>query len=699
MVLRGGKDPSISGIFERIRSIFMQRMHATDVAVHRVVQSWNSGDSSEEVTRDEFQRGVSAYLGDLDIPTQDLDACFDFFDRDCSGTISVDEFLVQILGCDPEAQTKLSQAHLENEAYQLSIKLQQVLLARQATTGRALGRILQTVGNNSERIDFHEFQQTLMGYLGIASTDFTPEALRVAFDFYDVDKNGYVNVDEFLSIILGHKAMPAPPILGARVTPVSKPASQSRPVTAPPAPVAPILSTPAVSIPETPKQTKSWMQRPHTSHSSSTQRFRCEMPRQGTGWKTKRPSTAVSTVMPDGSSFEAHKQVHFYDISQHPEHQQALCSHNGPDQSPYAASARTGWERLSKSPHSNARRGVTAGYGGYIPGMWEKEGLGNSQITDLSAPERSARVGKYSMAKLADQARTATPVQEPVEKIAWESIGRGREHRHQGVIPKFRGTEIWPISAVISRSVPSPSNSKGWGNRDVPGNRSEWSKKAADVNCGYPRKRTASDLEMVLRDKIRAKTQGATGQAFEAISLFDRKGSGSEIDPDAWHNGLKKLLNAPVTREETMLLFNKYDEDGGGMIDIFEFIEAMLPQDFPKRDVDIQYAHLLQTDRATRHANNVSQMLRTKSETGPTEYEGPKVKIPPGYCGHIPGFVERFACSYGQNALSSVTEPEKPGFGVYREVPTRGREMACGAFPGHMTTVRRMARRPGSSMY
>ena len=34
-----------------------------------------------------------------------------------------------------------------------------------------------------------------------------------------------------------------------------------------------------------------------------------------------------------------------------------------------------------------------------------------------------------------------------------------------------------------------------------------------------------------------------------------------------------------------MSLFNKYDADGGGSIDIFEFIEAMLPPDFPKRTV------------------------------------------------------------------------------------------------------------------
>ena len=40
-----------------------------------------------------------------------------------------------------------------------------------------------------------------------------------------------------------------------------------------------------------------------------------------------------------------------------------------------------------------------------------------------------------------------------------------------------------------------------------------------------------------------------------------------------------------MVSEESMSLFNKYDADGGGSIDIFEFIEAMLPPDFPKRTV------------------------------------------------------------------------------------------------------------------
>ena len=56
-------------------------------------------------------------------------------------------------------------------------------------------------------------------------------------------------------------------------------------------------------------------------------------------------------------------------------------------------------------------------------------------------------------------------------------------------------------------------------------------------------------------------------------------------DVQAWHKGLVSLANKALTREETMSLFNKYDEDGGGSIDIFEFIDAMLPRDFPKRTV------------------------------------------------------------------------------------------------------------------
>merc|ERR1719506_1520055 len=126
-----------------------------------------------------------------------------------------------------------------------------------------------------------------------------------------------------------------------------------------------------------------------------------------------------------------------------------------------------------------------------------------------------------------------------------------------------------------------------------------------------------------------------------------------------------------------MSLFNKYDEDGGGSIDIFEFIDAMLPRDFPKRTVDTQYTQNLQTDRATRHANNIQKMLKTPPQTK-SRYEGPKVEIPPGYGGHIPGFCERFAVSYGQNALSSLVEPQRIISGDFREVSSRGKELVKG---------------------
>ena len=53
-----------------------------------------------------------------------------------------------------------------------------------------------------------------------------------------------------------------------------------------------------------------------------------------------------------------------------------------------------------------------------------------------------------------------------------------------------------------------------------------------DVVCGGPRPWTASQLEELIRDKVRMKTIGANGRAFEAISLFERKGEANEIGPE-----------------------------------------------------------------------------------------------------------------------------------------------------------------------
>ena len=58
---------------------------------------------------------------------------------------------------------------------------------------------------------------------------------------------------------------------------------------------------------------------------------------------------------------------------------------------------------------------------------------------------------------------------------------------------------------------------------------------------------------------------------WQAIRLFDR--DNGIITAAAWRRALPTLVGVDLKDEESMALFNKYDQDGGGEIDTYEFIE------------------------------------------------------------------------------------------------------------------------------
>ncbi|OQR99644.1 hypothetical protein THRCLA_06433 [Thraustotheca clavata] len=84
------------------------------------------------------------------------------------------------------------------------------------------------------------------------------------------------------------------------------------------------------------------------------------------------------------------------------------------------------------------------------------------------------------------------------------------------------------------------------------------------------------DMERKLREKIEQHTSKSSDCFRQALQIF-KKTNG--IKPQEFHNALADMgLNLP--RECTTKLFQKYDIDGSGDIDLSEFVRGVLPADY-----------------------------------------------------------------------------------------------------------------------
>ena len=92
-----------------------------------------------------------------------------------------------------------------------------------------------------------------------------------------------------------------------------------------------------------------------------------------------------------------------------------------------------------------------------------------------------------------------------------------------------------------------------------------------------------AQIELMVMDKIRAHTSGrGSGFSFEAFRLFKPPKS-DQISPEQFKSSLERLLCTEFSEEESRGLFDTYDGDGSGSLDIQEFVQALLaPPDRPK---------------------------------------------------------------------------------------------------------------------
>jgi Ca2+-binding EF-hand superfamily protein len=91
---------------------------------------------------------------------------------------------------------------------------------------------------------------------------------------------------------------------------------------------------------------------------------------------------------------------------------------------------------------------------------------------------------------------------------------------------------------------------------------------------------TVEEMEKILQDKIVAGTKKATDVLRHAYYMFGRPQDG--ITMEHFKHQVRQL-GIPATNDDCRALFRRYDSDGNGRLDFYEFINNLLPKDYPEK--------------------------------------------------------------------------------------------------------------------
>lgn len=148
------------------------------------------------VEPDEFAKAVEK-IGIM-IPTrQDLDALFSLYDADSSGSLDYREFASAVFGRDVGG----TPANRSAQSPELLVeKLRQKLKTRGARGIIGLSKQFRIMDDNhSMSLDKFEFSKAMQDYmLGFSEGD-----IQQLFTFFDYDRSGLIEYDEFLRTIRG----------------------------------------------------------------------------------------------------------------------------------------------------------------------------------------------------------------------------------------------------------------------------------------------------------------------------------------------------------------------------------------------------------------------------------------------------------------------------------------------------------------
>jgi len=143
-----------------------------------------------------------------------LGKAFRHFDSDDSGEISIDEFLSVILGTNSDDKVSRGESTLlepldvtaggvplNSRQLDLIRRIRSIFIDREATSGRAVHRVLQNFDDGNGLVEFPEFRNGVHSYLG-SQGGFSDEDLEEVFGFFDEDGGGTISIDEFLMALM-----------------------------------------------------------------------------------------------------------------------------------------------------------------------------------------------------------------------------------------------------------------------------------------------------------------------------------------------------------------------------------------------------------------------------------------------------------------------------------------------------------------
>lgn len=229
MVRQMSPDERLEKMIQRIRQVFLRRQAVTGRAVHRIIQNFDDGD--RQVGLPEFVEGMRRYLGTTN-DDELLGKAFRHFDSDDSGEISIDEFLSVILGTNSDDKVSRGESTLlepldvtaggvplNSRQLDLIRRIRSIFIDREATTGRAVHRVLQNFDDGNGLVEFPEFRNGVYSYLGNQG-GFSDDDLEEVFGFFDEDGGGTISIDEFLMALM--RPLPQVPLAGARIVSARK---------------------------------------------------------------------------------------------------------------------------------------------------------------------------------------------------------------------------------------------------------------------------------------------------------------------------------------------------------------------------------------------------------------------------------------------------------------------------------------------
>jgi Ca2+-binding EF-hand superfamily protein len=155
------------------------------------------------VEPEEFAKAIEK-IGIM-IPTrQDLDALFSLYDKDRSGCLDYKEFSSALYNKDgPKASNGSPQPRSQSGASnmdELVERLRNKLASRGARGIIGLGKQFRIMDdNNSRSLDLYEFTKAMKDYM----LGFSDSEIRSLFSYFDVDRGGSVDYDEFLRQLRG----------------------------------------------------------------------------------------------------------------------------------------------------------------------------------------------------------------------------------------------------------------------------------------------------------------------------------------------------------------------------------------------------------------------------------------------------------------------------------------------------------------